>query len=160
MSRPRKRRDAPEPDLFTTASEPQLGPAFAAMRWPDPRDSPVNHPGSRVRDTVWADLTRSTDPLVVAGFASIAKIIDLAHDVAQAQETPRLRVLLGTEPFTTERLAFGSADASFTEEVRRYWIEEHGVSLLQSATIVETIQALDDGWFDVRALPGRSRLHA
>ncbi len=44
--------------------------------------------------------------------------------------------------------------------MRRYWIEEHGVSLLQSATIVRAIQALDDGWFDVRALPGRTRLHA
>lgn len=148
-------------DVFTAARSPQLSPTLASMRWPDPDAVPVNHSGSHVRDSVWTDLVRSGAPLIVAGFASIANIIELVHAAAgQHVASPRLRVLLGTEPFLSERVTFGSSETVFTEEVRQYWIEEHRVSLLLSAKIVVALDALDRGWLDVRFLPGRTRLHA
>ena len=121
---------------------------------------PVNHANGSVRDHLWQDLLSSRAPLVLAGFASISKIIELVAAAARKPDCGSVRVLLGTEPFATERVAFGSPSAAFTEEVRKYWIEQHGVSLLLSAKIVQTIQALDDGWFEVRFVPGRTRLHA
>lgn len=161
MSAARRRRRSADlqADLFSTASDPQLGPMLAGLDWPDLSGFPVNHPGSSVSSPVWGDLTSSEDPLVVAGFASIGKIIELTADVASRHSTPRLRVLLGTEPFSSQRVTFGSTDASFDDEVRRYWFEQ-GVSLLLSAKIVVAIQAIDDGWLEVHFLPGRTRLHA
>ncbi|SDI90963.1 PLD-like domain-containing protein [Frankineae bacterium MT45] len=96
---------------------------------------------------------------MVAGFASIAKIIEFVAD-STAPRPRHVRVLLGTEPFATERRAFGSPAESFTKDVRRYWVEERGISLRLSAKIVQTLQALDEQWFEVRFVPGSERLHA
>jgi hypothetical protein len=71
-----------------------------------------------------------------------------------------VRVLLGSEPFATERSTFASAEAGFTEEVRKYWLEEHGISLRSSAKVVQAIELLDAGRLRVRFVHGRTRLHA
>ncbi|WP_020143459.1 SNF2-related protein [Terracoccus sp. 273MFTsu3.1] len=149
-----------EPDLFSSAPEPQLSLLLGRMRWPDPTLFPVNHFGSRVRDQVWRDLVSSQSPLVLAGFASITKIIELVAALGHKPEPRSVRILLGTEPFATERVSFGSSAKAFTDDVRAYWMEQHGVSLLLSAKIVHAIEALDAGWFEVRFVPGRTRLHA
>ena len=109
---------------------------------------------------MWADLASSRDPLVVAGFASIAKLVELVADHAKLPDPGRVRLLLGTEPFGTDRVSFGSAAAVFTAEVRRYWVEQRGVSVRLSAKIVQCLHALDDGWLKVRFIPGQTRLHA
>ena len=148
------------PDLFSSTPEPRLSLRLGQMTWPASEAFPVNHAGAHVRDQVWRDLTDSRSPLVLAGFASIAHIVELVAAAAHKSEPGQVRVLLGTEPFSTERVAFGSPSAAFTDEVRAYWIERHGVSLLLSAKIVQAIEALDAGWFEVRFIPGRTRLHA
>jgi hypothetical protein len=147
-------------DLFSVGREPQLGHALSSLAWPDSDRFPVNHAGARVWDLVWSDLTRSQGGLVVAGFASIAKIVELVAARASREEPGHVRVLLGSEPFGTDRVSFGSASASFTDDVRRYWVEQRGVSLRLSAKIVEALRALDEGWLEVRFVPGRTRLHA
>lgn len=147
-------------DLFSSAPTPSLSPSLAALPWPEQSRFPVNHTGARVRALVWADLTASTNPLVVTGFASIDKVIELVAALAERRTHPRLRLLLGTEPFSSERVSYGSPSTLFEEDVRRYWIEDQGVSLLLCAKIVTAIQALDEGWFEVRFLPGSTRLHA
>ena len=153
-------QDPGQPDLFSSSAEPRLGLQLGQMQWPDPGLLSVNHANGSVRDHVWQDLVSSREPLVLAGFASITKIVELVAAAARKPDSGSVRVLLGTEPFATERVAFGSPSAAFTDEVRKFWIEQQGVSLLLSAKIVQTIQALDDGWFEVRFVPGRTRLHA
>jgi superfamily II DNA or RNA helicase len=157
-----RRRDGGEQqqDLFAASADPHLSLKLGAASWPPAAEFPVNHSGGHVRDQVWVDLTSSTAPFVVAGFASIAKIIELVAAASRKPEPGQVRILLGTEPFPSERAAFGSPSASFTEEVRRFWIEEQGVSLLLSAKIVQALEALDAGWLEVRFVPGRTRLHA
>ncbi|OIQ89608.1 RNA polymerase-associated protein RapA [mine drainage metagenome] len=149
-----------EPDLFASSPDPEVRFALSRDRWPDAQDFPVNHVSAKVSTSVWADLASSANPLVVAGFTSIGKIIELVAGFSGRPDPARVRVLLGTEPFASDRLSFGSASDSFTEEVRQHWIEERGVSLLLSAKVVQVIQALDAGWFQVRFVPGRTRLHA
>ena len=134
--------------------------ALADRTWPDPARFPVNHAGSHVRHQVWSDLIGSSDPLVIAGFSSIGELIDLAAAWAHGQHEGSLRVLLGSEPFATERSSFASAEAAFTEEVRKYWLEEHGISLRSSAKVVQAIELLDAGRLRVSFVHGRTRLHA
>ncbi len=72
----------------------------------------------------------------------------------------RVRVLLGTEPLGTQKVDFRSGSAAFTADVRRFWVEECGVSLRLSAKIIQALRALDQGWLQVRFVPGATRLHA
>jgi superfamily II DNA or RNA helicase len=160
MARRVRGGDNEQADLFSVGRDPQLGHALSALPWPDSDRFPVNHAGAHVWDLVWSDLTRSRGGLVVAGFASIAKIVELVAARASRAEPGHLRVLLGTEPFSTERVSFGSVSASFTTDVRQYWVEQRGVSLRLSAKIVQALRALDEGWLEVRFVPGRTRLHA
>lgn len=151
---------AMEDDLFSVGVEPLVRHQLASAQWPPPEQYPVNHAQGRVRDQVWDDLTASSETLVVAGFASIAKVIELVAAHAHRAEPSRVRVLLGTEPFGTDRVDFGRAGSAFSDDVRRYWLDERGISLRLSAKIVQTLQALDDDWLQVRFVPGTTRLHA
>ena len=147
-------------DLFSVESQPLLRHELAAQDWPEVSRFPVNHASARVRDLVWEDLMSSRDVLIVAGFASIAQLIELVGKRVNTSKPGQVRLLLGTEPFSTERVTFGSPSAVFTDEVREYWLEQRGVSLHLSAKIVQTLTALDQGWFDVRFVPGGTRMHA
>lgn len=158
--RGRARQNLEQPDLFSSTPHRGLGFRLGHLQWPDPTMLPVNHAGGHVQDQVWQDLLSSRAPLVLAGFASITKIIELVAAAALKPHPGSVRVLLGTEPFATERITFGSTADAFDQDVCAYWIEQHGVSLMLSAKIVQVIQALDDGWFEVRFVPGRNRLHA
>ena len=101
-------QDPGQPDLFSSSAEPRLGLRLGQMQWPDPGLLPVNHANGSVRDQVWQDLVSSRAPLVLAGFASITKIVELVAAASRKSNSGSVRVLLGTEPFTTERVAFGS----------------------------------------------------
>jgi len=138
----RTRTAQDQDDLFSVGAEPQLQVALGRRAWPDPAAFPVNHAGGAVYDQVWKDLTTSGEQLVVAGFASITKIIELVAQAARADQDKHVRVLLGWEPFDTDRVAFGSPAQAFTADVHRYWTEERGVSLRLSGKIVLVLQAL------------------
>lgn len=159
----RGRRGAPgagEPDLFSFDADPQVRLRLGNQEWPSFDEFPVNHSNARVGRQVWADLTTSREPLILAGYASLDKIVELVAAAAHKPDPGRVRVLLGTEPFATQRRNFGSATAHFDADVRQYWIEERGISLRLSAMLVQTIGALEAGWFEVRFVPGETRLHA
>ena len=98
-------------DLFSVESRPLLRNELSALGWPEVARFPVNHARARVRTLVWEDLMSSHDVLIVAGFASIAQLIELVGARANMREPGRVRVLLGTEPFGTERVTFGSPSA-------------------------------------------------
>ncbi len=162
MARPRRRGPGEQlpADLFSLDPTAYLTTELASRRWREPSRFPVNHAASRVRHQVWGDLIGSQDPLVIAGFSSIGELIDLAAAWAHRQHEGSLRVLMGSEPFATERSSFASAEAAFTEEVRKYWLEEHGISLRSSAKAVQAIELLDAGRLRVSFVHGRTRLHA
>lgn len=162
MARPRRTTDGEQPqaDLFSFDPAAYLPMELASRAWPDPARFPVNHASGRVRQPVWGDLTGSAHPTVIAGFSSIGQLIELIAAWANDQREGSLRVLLGSEPFATERSSFVSAESAFTEEVRRYWLEEHGISLRSSAKVVQAIDLLDAGRLPVSFVHGRTRLHA
>ena len=127
--------------------------------------SRLTGPAPKVRPVVWHDLLASRDPTIVAGYASIAQLIDFVAEWSTRSSKgagPRgaVRVLLGAEPYPTVRRNFSSSTGVFSEEVQRYWLEERGISLNQSARIVQVLEAIDAGRLVARFLHGTSRLHA
>lgn len=98
-------------DIFSSTTDPHLSLTLAQARWPSQADLPVNHNASRVRDQVWTDLVKSRTPLVWAGFASIAKIIELVALARRKPDAGHVRILLGTEPFSSERIFALCSDA-------------------------------------------------
>lgn len=152
-------------DLFSVDPSASTMHALDGRVWPDSSRFPVNRAGGRVRDHVRPDLVTSAAPLVVAGYAALASLVDLAGDWEAAaqrhvgREPRRLRILLGAEPFPSQRQSFASAHTSFTEEARAHW-EARGISLRLSARVLLAIQLLDAGLLDARFVHGQTTLHA
>ena len=113
-----------------------------------------------MRDTVWDDLVRSRHPLLVAGYSSIDRIVALVADRRRDVDDGEVRLLLGAEPFPTSRRSFAAPDVAFTEEVRRYWLEERGISLHLSAKVLQAVAELDAGRLTARFVDGHTTLHA
>ena len=151
-------------DLFSVAPDELALHRSDERDWPDAARFPHNRPGQRVRSVVRPDLVFSAQPTIVAGFTSIGELIDLVDAWRGADDGPHddrvVRVLLGSEPFATSRRSFASARARFTEDVRRYWLEERGISLDLSAAVVTAIEAIDAGQLEARAVVGDRPLHA
>lgn len=146
----------------------EVGPTTRAANklelseWPPSERFPVNRQRAHVRDVIWEDLVSSDNPLLVAGYSSIGEIIDLISEWGSRSEPPagRVRLVLGAEPFGTQRHTFRSDRTEFTDEARRYWLEERGISLRSSAKVLQTIEALNNGAVEARFIHGTQRLHA
>lgn len=153
------KRAPTQDDLFSSGS--RSGGLQYGLDWPDRTRFPLNIRGERaanVRSVVWPDLLQSEQPTIVAGFASIGRIIDfVAAWTRRPSDSGQVRLLLGSEPFGTSRSSFSSTRVQFTAAARRYWIEERHVDLRQSADLIAVIQALREGRLSCRFLPG---LHA
>jgi hypothetical protein len=67
-------------DLFSVDPAGYVREVLASHSWPDEGRFPVNHAGARVRSLLWSDLTSSESPVIVAGFSSIAALVDLVAD--------------------------------------------------------------------------------
>lgn len=108
---------------------------------------------------VRGDLVSSPRPLIVAGYSSIAELVDFVAGWDDHEHDGMVRVLLGAEPFPTNRYAFASPSAAFTDEVRGYW-EHQGISLRPSAKVLQVIDALERGRLQCRSIHGATTLHA
>lgn len=164
---PRRSEGSPpeQADLFSVAPDSLALHRSSEHRWPDAGRFPHNRPGERVRDTVRTDLLAGARPTVVAGFTSIGELVDLVDAWLRSRPAGDdaegcVRMLLGSEPFSTTRRAFASPKARFTDEVRRYWLEERGISLDLSAAVVAAIEAIDRDQVAARAVVGDRPLHA
>lgn len=150
-----------QPELFSDGLSLRASDILNSQSWPDIGRFPTNRANHHVRDAIWTDLVSSASPLLVTGYASIGQLIELFADWdGHAHIEGQVRLVLGTEPFSTTRHSFRSDRMEFTEETRRYWIEEQGISLLLSAKILRAIEQIEHGKVDVRFVHGASRLHA
>lgn len=151
-------------DLFSVAPDELALHRGDERDWPDAARFPHNRPGQKVRSVVRPDLVGSSRPTLVAGFTSIGELVDLVDAWRTAgdggMDGRQVRLLLGSEPFAATRRSFASARARFTDEVRRYWLEERGISLDLSAAVVSAIEAIDAGQLVARAVVGNRPLHA
>lgn len=141
-------------DIPDASSEMRL----EAFAWPAPERFPLNATGQKVRDQVLADLEVASNPLIIAGYASIDYLIDFAARLSKRDG--KLRLLVGTEPFPGNRASYSASRENFPREVEEYWLDR-GVSLRLSGKIVQTIYLIRSGRLSARYLGGRhTRLHA
>lgn len=147
-------------DLFQVDRSSRQAERLRTLPWPAQERFPVNRPGARVRDVVWDDIAGSPDPLLVVGYSAIAEVIHMVSDWLQHKHDGTVRILLGTEPFASSRHHFRSPGAEFTDEVRRFWLEDQSISLHQCGQIVEAIEAIAAGRLRARFVGGSPRLHA
>lgn len=160
---PRKRRppDSWADDLFSALPESFVEFGLSLQSWPAQEKFPVNHVRAHMRDVVAEDLHASDTPMLIAGYSSIAALVDLVADWRRRRgDRPgSVRLLLGSEPFPSRRAHFASAQEEFTEEVRGYWLER-SISVRLSAKVIRVIEELDAGTLRVRVIPGPPHLHA
>ena len=133
-------------DLFSVDEAEYIEFGLSTLHWPDQSRFPVNLSRRHVRDVVDLDLQSSKTPLMVAGYSSIAALIELVASWrnARGDRAGSIRLLLGSEPFPSQRAHFASAREEFTEEVRSYWLER-SVSVRLSAKVLRTLAELDRG---------------
>jgi hypothetical protein len=61
-----------------------------------------------------------------------------------------MRIVLGSEPFNTAQFGVRSARRVFTDEAVRYWLETKNISLRQSAQVLATVKAVNEGALSLR----------
>lgn len=154
-----RRKLGDQADLFSTDPTGMLAERLDGLNWPGQERFPVNRGGAHVRPVVWADLQASPHPLIIAGYSSIGELIAFIGEWAARGHDGQVRLVVGTEPFTSTKRSFGAPEITFTTEVEDYWLDR-GISLRLSAQVVQAIDALDRGEMSARFLHGSSPLHA
>ena len=123
-----------------TGSRSTMRPSASARSWPRTCAAP-------------------STPLLVAGYSSIAELVDLISVWQVGRTDQVMRVVLGSEPFTSQRSSFVSPEAAFTQDARAFWLEQ-GISIRLSGKVIQALEALDAGRLQVRAVSGEWILHA
>ena len=141
-------------DLFGRHSNPTKH--HAELSWPDKNRFPLNIDQRRVEEPVLADLKNSTDPLIIAGYASLDRLIEF---ICSRDDTQTARILIGFEPFTSRQQSFELRGASLESEMEAFWLEQ-GISILLSAKLLLAIKRLREGQVHSRYYAGSERLHA
>ena len=131
-------------------------PLSADSEWPDQARNPINNRADQVGQVVLEDLAASTSPLIIAGYASLTKLIDF---VVRPNACKTIRILFGHEPFPSLRQSHSKKSLRFTDEVTDYWMAK-GVSLRESAKVIKTIEMLKDKRIEARIMPEGASLHA
>lgn len=130
--------------------------------WPKHARFPHNADGEEVGGQLIADLLDSDSPLMVAGYASVERILALAHEFHRRGESQgaarRMRVLIGVEPTLRSELRGPRSVGALEREIADYWLSQ-GVSTTQWRGLMTTIDLLDRGRLRVRS-SGRRRIHA
>jgi superfamily II DNA or RNA helicase len=131
--------------------------------WPAHSRFPYNDETITVGAVVTTDLLASRDPLVITGYASLDRLIDLlAH--CNAAETRRrgsfvrIRLVLGHEPKTSKGARFHGHIGDLSREVADYWLSR-GISLHLSAKLLAAIELLQRGILEARTSADRA-VHA
>lgn len=141
-------------DLFDFHSRP--AEHHPELTWPEAGRFPLNIDLRQVEKHVLADLQSSTDPLVIAGYASLDRLIEF---IASREEQAQTRILLGHEPFASRQTTYSLTDSRFETEVAEFWLEQ-GISLLLSAKLVLCIDRLKKGQAQARYYSGGEGQHA
>ncbi len=148
------------PDLFDQPA------AAADGDWPAAERFPLNHGRVTAGATIVADLLTSPNPLIVTGYAALDRLIDLIAGLVTAKwegekpaGAPRLRLLIGAEPYPAARRRY-PLGGELPAEIAAYWLKR-GISLAHGAKLVLAIEHLRHGRVEVRyGGTAERRLHA
>lgn len=152
MKRPKSQHNL---ELSFTRQAP-VKPLNADFEWPDQTRNPLNNGADKVGRVVLTDLANSTNPLIIAGYASLTRLVDF---VVSPNTCTSIRILFGNEPFSSSRKSHSKKGLRFTDEVADYWMAK-GISLRESAKVIRTIELLKEKKIEARIVPAGASLHA
>lgn len=140
------------PDLFSRAQ----GKSELSGDWPDSTRFPLNLDDVSVGDIVLEDLRHADRALIVAGYASLDKLVEF---IARSR-SESIRVVFGSEPHEGRQQRYRVGRKRLPGEMREYWLSR-GFSVLLASPVLAAIDALKSGRVQARYLarPGW-RLHA
>jgi hypothetical protein len=140
------------PDLFSHAR----GKTDLPGDWPDARRFPLNLDDAGVGDVVLEDLRHAEKPVIVAGYASLDKLVEFIA----SSRSESIRIVFGSEPHEGRQRRYRVGRRRLPREMREYWLER-GFSVLLATPVLAAIDALKNGRVQARYLarPGW-RLHA
>jgi hypothetical protein len=127
-------------------------------RWPSPHRFPHNEGASRVGDVLLKDLEAGSGVLLVVGYASLAKVIELLAKCRHAGPEP-MRLLFGAEPFLSDAARARIPAPDLAEEMADFWMK-NGVSVLLSGHVLHARQLIAQGRVQVRLAPSDRPIHA
>lgn len=129
--------------------------------WPDFENLPYNYGPKKVDGAVFTDLLNSPTPLLITGYASLEKVIELlARHAGQGYPSSKVRLLFGHEPTSNKNATEMRLEPlPLEQEMRDYWVEKN-INPLQIVNLFESIRYLESGAVEVR-LPKVGRvIHA
>ncbi len=123
--------------------------------WPDTQRFPHNEAKPAVGEVVRPDLAGSDEVLLVIGFASLDKVIDLLAERSERMGAQQIRILFGNEPFPPGSKWSAISTKPLDDQIRDYWLQQ-GISP-SPAAVFRARELITQGIASVRI---RRRLHA
>jgi superfamily II DNA or RNA helicase len=127
-------------------------------RWPASARFPHNEGTSRVGDVLMKDLEAGGGVLLVVGYASLAKVIELLAKCRHDGPEP-MRLLFGAEPFLSDAARARIPAPELAEEMAGFWMK-NGVSVLLSGAVLHARGLIAQGRVQVRLAPSDRPIHA
>lgn len=131
--------------------------------WPRLERFPTNSAPPNVAGIVRSDLLESRSPLLIAGYASLDRIVGWLAEchrrfLQNDEQYLSIRLLLGNEPTPTDREDFRRRSHNLSQEVIDYWLAR-GISLYHSAEVLSALELLKQEFVSVRTAGDRP-IHA
>jgi superfamily II DNA or RNA helicase len=131
--------------------------------WPAPARFPTNASAPHVRGIVETDLAGSREPMLIAGFASLDRIVVWLAAcrrrlAADHEAHRRIRLLLGNEPLAREHEGQQLRRRGASQRVIDYWLSR-GISLHRSTDVLAALELLRGEMVEVRT-SGERPVHA
>lgn len=131
--------------------------------WPQLERFPTNSSSPNVGGIIGPDLATSRSPLLIAGYASLDRIVEWLADchrrfINYREHFGAIRLLLGNEPSPTGREEFRRHSQKPNQELVDYWLER-GISLYHSAQVLSALELLKHDFVWVRTA-GERPIHA
>jgi len=119
--------------------------------WPEYDQLPYNFGSKKVGTSVFSDLLHSPSPLVITGYASLEKVIELlANHFKKGHKDPKVRLLFGNEPtLSRNAMEMRLEPLPLEQEMRDYWVEKN-INPLQIVNLFESIRYIESGVVEVR----------
>ncbi|WP_256583343.1 SNF2-related protein [Pseudomonas sp. Irchel 3F3] len=124
---------------------------------PDQSRMPLNLGKRTVHSVVDRDLCNERGGMVVTGFGGLEQLIQLITGRGVGKDP--LRIILGSDPITTQNPKINLRSYDFSAEMRAYWLER-GISLSLCGQVLHCIELIHAGHVQIRYPTGYRRLHA
>ncbi|PSB65041.1 hypothetical protein DSM107010_61400 [Chroococcidiopsis cubana SAG 39.79] len=140
-------------------------PQETEIELPSHERFPYNYAGHTVKSLVFEDLLISKKPLIITGYTSLGMIVEFLalchaglHIDAKAFE--EIQLFIGHEPNTIQSSQQRLFQHELSEEVKKYWLQERGISIFLCAKVIVAIELIKSGKVKAKLANTKRPFHA